>query len=296
MELNIVGCGHLGQTVAKLWQRNATFSIGQVLNRSISSAQRALDWIGAGRVCDSHSELTPADVWLIATPDSAIAEAAALLAELDLNWHHSTVLHCSGAHSAALLQPLAQRGAQCAAVHPIHSFANPEASLKKLAGCYCAAEGDPAALHTLKPAFEQLGLQWLTISAAQKSVYHAASVFACNYLTTLLAAAEQCLKATDIGASTEHPLPVLMPLIQQTLVNIDNLGPQRSLSGPIKRGDSELVTAQAKALATIDPDLGKLYLALAEATVKLAQLPADKHQLLGLALDDLKRQIPNPRQ
>lgn len=289
MELNIVGCGHLGQTLATLWQNKATFTIGQVLNRGTSSAQRAVDWIGAGRVCDSPTELTPADIWLIATPDGAIAEAAALLAELDLNWHQSTVLHCSGAHSAALLQPLAQRGANCAAVHPIHSFANPEASLQKLAGCYCTAEGDPAALHTLKPAFEQLGLHWLTIKAAQKSVYHAASVFACNYLTTLLAAAEQCLKATDIGDSAEHPLPVLMPLIQQTLANIEQLGPQRSLSGPIKRGDSELVAAQAKALAATDPDLGKLYLGLAEATLALAHLPADKNQQLRLALDNLRR-------
>lgn len=275
--LNIVGCGTLGKTLCHLWHKNTILNIGQIFNRSESSSQAAIEFIGAGDQCRALSQFKPAPYWLIATPDSAIENIASLLATLPLNWEKSVVFHCSGALASQALQALTQQGAVCASVHPLHSFADPRASLKHLSGCYCAAEGDPSALRTIKPLFKALGLQWIGIEAENKLIYHAAAVFACNYLNTLLDASEQCL--VSAGVSTPDPLRILMPLVMQTLQNIQRLGPQDALSGPLKRGDHDLIHQQINALDKSNIQISDLYRTLAQSTLPLTRLQLDEPEL-----------------
>ncbi len=289
--VNIIGCGHLGKTLGHLWHSNNTLSIGQVFNRSAASTAAAVQFIGGGQACTGFKALTEADLWLISSADNAIAECANQLANLPLQWSGKIVLHCSGAHASNLLKPLQNLGAQCASVHPLHSFANPAASINKLKGCYCSAEGDLQALDVLQPLFESLGLKWLTINASEKLLYHAAAVFACNYLTTIMDAAERCLQATTIGQNQAQALPILMPLIQQTLANIEHKGVQQSLSGPVKRGEAELIQHQLASLWAQDQNLGQLYQSLAHATLPLAGLDS---QALQRVLSALQCQAPHP--
>ena len=68
--LSCIGAGLLGKTLCHLLSNQ--LSIQQVINRSVASSQQAVDFIGAGRPA-SIDNLEPADIWLIATPDDAIA-------------------------------------------------------------------------------------------------------------------------------------------------------------------------------------------------------------------------------
>ena len=67
--LSCIGAGSLGKTICHLL--SSQLEIQQIINRSPSSSQQAVDFIGTGTV-GSFANLAHADIWLIATPDDDI--------------------------------------------------------------------------------------------------------------------------------------------------------------------------------------------------------------------------------
>jgi predicted short-subunit dehydrogenase-like oxidoreductase (DUF2520 family) len=179
------------------------------------------------------------------------------------------VFHCSGAKASGELAPLRAAGATVASVHPVRSFADPAAVAAAFDGTWCGVEGDPAALALLVPAFEAAGARIVAIDPAAKTVYHAASVFASNYLVTVLDAALRAYQAAGIPEGVARELA--QPLAAETLANVMRLGAEQALSGPIARGDEATVARQQTAVDAWDDGSGALYTALAQATRALAK-------------------------
>jgi predicted short-subunit dehydrogenase-like oxidoreductase (DUF2520 family) len=265
--LNIVGAGHVGRALGRLFAASGAFTVQDVLTRSPASATEAVRFIGAGRALDSHERLRPAAAWMLAVGDDHIAPVAASLAARGL-LDGAVVFHCSGAKGSGELAAAAGTGAHTASVHPIRSFADPDAVAAHFAGTFCGIEGDAQALAILAPAFEAIGARLVPIDAAAKTVYHAASVFASNYLVTLLDAALRAYQAAGIPSDVARELA--RPLATETLANVLRLGPEAALSGPIARGDMATVARQQAAVAAWDAPTGQLYAALADATINLA--------------------------
>jgi predicted short-subunit dehydrogenase-like oxidoreductase (DUF2520 family) len=151
----------------------------------------------------------------------------------------------------------------------VRSFADPAAVADDFDGTFCGVEGDAPALALLLPAFEAIGARIVRIDAAAKTVYHAASVFASNYLVTVLDAALRAYAAAGVPPDVARALAA--PLAGETLANVLRLGPETALSGPIARGDSATVARQQAAVAAWDAPTGALYEALAAATRDLAR-------------------------
>ncbi|RZL86692.1 MAG: DUF2520 domain-containing protein, partial [Variovorax sp.] len=183
--LNIVGAGHVGRTLGRVFTARAIYRVQDVLTRSQAGAQAACAFIGAGHPVDALGWMRPADAWMLAVPDDRIGEVAAALAQAH-DVRGAVVFHCSGAKASAELAPLRLAGATVASVHPVRSFADPAGVASQFDGTWCGVEGDADALARLVPAFEAAGARIVAIDAAAKTVYHAASVFASNYLTTVL--------------------------------------------------------------------------------------------------------------
>src|SRR5688572_39286 len=95
--LNIIGAGRAGRTLAALWRHHGVFAIGNVCNRTLSSAQDAVAFIGAGEPAADWRAMGYAELWMITTPDDEIAHAAASLAASNLARAGDVVFHCSGA-------------------------------------------------------------------------------------------------------------------------------------------------------------------------------------------------------
>ena len=144
--LNLVGVGRVARTLGKLWHDAEVFVVHDVMARAREHAQDAAAFIGAGRVVAALRDMHAADVWLIATPDDAIASCAAALQASGLLRGNDVVFHCSGALPSTLLP-----GMHRASVHPLKSFANPADAAHSFSGTWCAAEGDAQALSVLKP-------------------------------------------------------------------------------------------------------------------------------------------------
>ncbi len=156
-----------------------------------------------------------------------------------------------------------------ASAHPVRSFADTAAVARHFNGTFCGLEGDPRAVALLEPALNAIGAQVIALQADTKTLYHAASVFACNYLVTLM---DVALNAYVAAGIPEHlARQMAEPLVRETVSNVFRLGPAQALTGPIARGDLATVARQQQAVDAWDPPAGRLYASLAEATKALAR-------------------------
>lgn len=265
--LSVIGGGHVGRVFGRLWA-GAVFELHDVLARSLPSAQQAVAFIGAGSAADGYAALRTADVYLLSVGDDQIVPACeALAASVPLQG--AVVFHCSGALASDRLQAARAAGAHVASVHPIRSFADPSSVAAAFSGTFCGIEGDAAAIAVLEPALLAIGARPVPIDAAAKTVYHAAAVFASNYLTTVLDAALRAYQAAGIPEPVARELA--QPLASETLANVFRLGAAPALSGPIARGDMATVARQQQAVTAWDGPTGALYEALVAPTVALAR-------------------------
>lgn len=282
LTLNIIGAGRAAQTLAYLWRQAGLLEIRAVVCRQLQHARQAVTFIGAGKATNELTQLPSADIWLIATPDDQIQPVANQLAAAGIRGQ--SAFHLSGSLTAEQLAPLRSCGLTLASVHPIRSFAQPQLAISQFAATSCGAEGDAAALALLLPLFSGINAQTFTINSQHKSLYHAGSVMACNYLVSLVEAGLRCFEAA--GVSREQAATALLPLLHGTLDNIGKLGTAQALTGPIVRGDAGVVEKHQAALQQNLPQLLPLYQLLGQHTLQLAtpQLSTENADALACLL------------
>ena len=262
--LSCIGAGRLGKTLCYLLSKQ--LRIGQIINPTIASGRRAVDFIGSGEATTINA-LKKADIWLIATPDKDIEWAAKQLLAADVLQPDNIVFHCSGLLPSSILQTT-PTSLNVASVHPIYSFADPQLSVEDFSGTHCAIEGSAQAVDQLSKLFTSLGALPFTINSQRKDLYHAATVMACNYLGSLLYTSDEMMR--QAGVDAVRPLE---PLIRQTMENYLSLGGEQALTGPIARGDAKTVEQHLIALdKQSDNEIWKrLYATLGQATLPLAE-------------------------
>jgi len=278
---NLIGPGRLGQTLARLWHDAHLVTITSILGRDKHKTDNACHFIGSGQSVE-WEELTPARITLLATPDDMLAPTAAQLTQTNVLRPGDIVFHCSGACSSEILSSLHEQGACVASIHPLTSFAQPRLAIADFSGTYCGYEGDGASLEILLPLFSGLGANCFPIDPSKKTLYHAGAVLACNALVALMHAATRSMAVA--GIPQEIAWPALRPLIDGSLANIDKLGTRDALTGPIARGDAQIVEHQYAALSANDELLGEIYAALSKQAILLTQLPEVQQHILLTAL------------
>ena len=267
--LNILGCGRVGSTLGYLWRVQGEFLIQDVHNTSVDSAHQGVQFMGAGRPVKNLEDMRTADVWMVAVPDGQIASAAKQLAQ-HLDGNKSTIVfHCSGALASDVMAPLHARSCEIASAHCILSFSAPSSAITQFAGTPCALEGDVGATKTLHLAFEAIGAKCFDLAAKEKVLYHAAAVFATNFLPVLQ------VVAADLWQSTGMPKELIAPLnaslLQKAVQNIAAQGAAKALTGPAARGDMELVALQGAAVTDWNADAGAAYSALSHLASQIAK-------------------------
>ncbi len=266
---SIIGCGAVGKTVGRLFYDRGVLEPRDILTRSLQSASRAAEFIGAGRPLAVWQDLRQADLYLVAASDDAIATCARALAESGVVEPGAVVCHLSGALSSAALEPVARLGAAVASVHPVKSFAHPELCINDFAGTWCGIEGDPAAVEFLSGAFRAIGGEIFALDPRFKTIYHAGSVLVCNYLTALIEAGAMAYEKG--GVPREQAFQVMEPLVRETVENVFRSGTVQALTGPIARGDAAVVSAQLEALKAWNGEMAELYRALAGVALELSR-------------------------
>jgi predicted short-subunit dehydrogenase-like oxidoreductase (DUF2520 family) len=209
----------------------------------------------------------PADPTLIllTVPDAAIAEVAELLARADLP--PVPVLHTSGALSSAALGALSRRGHPVGSIHPLAAVPHAPAAAERLSVATFGVEGDGEGADAALAVARALKARTIRVDPSGKPAYHAAAVFASNYVVTLLGLAERLM----VGAGIPEKLAreTLVGLAAGAVENVGRYGPAEALTGPIARGDDLTIAIHLRGLSAPER---KLYSALARAALPLARV------------------------
>lgn len=249
----LIGTGKVGKSLAQLFKKNG-----------INANLIGRDYLSKAAI------ISDSDVIFICVNDNEIKHVCESIAKkLKAK---TVVTHCSGAIESNVLNSAKNAGCYIASTHPLNTFPTLEAALKTFENnqhqTSLMAEGDNQALSILLPLFEKLGFQTMRIETSNKAAYHAATVFACNYLSTLM---DLSLQSAEVaGIDKTKFWQAIQPLLNATLNNIDQNGTAAALSGPIARGDGLTLEKHLQAFDATNANIQKAYRELASHTIRLA--------------------------
>lgn len=266
MDIAVVGAGRTGTALAVLLARAGHRIVG-VSGRE-ATAERARVHLPGAPVLSAPQAALRAEVVLIGTPDDRIGETAWELAAAGAIRPGQAVVHLSGATPLAALGPARDAGAAVLSLHPLQTLPDVEAALELIPGCGMAVTAEDEEGHVLGERLARAaGGRPFRLPDGARALYHAAAVFASNYLIAVIGAAEELFQ----GAGIEGPLDIFLPLSRASLENAAALGPGTALTGPAARGDAGTVRRNLEALEESAPEAVPAYLALTDLALDLAE-------------------------
>jgi len=266
----LIGPGRVGCAVSKRLHL-AGYPITAIISRNCQRAEDARLYIGCNQaqISEQLTATATAGIILLAVPDDHIESTASKLQDSYHLSEQTTLIHFSGLHSAEIMRQKSSP-VMLLSLHPLLPFADREIAFANLRLCPCAIEANtPQALALAEELVTAIGGSPFTLDRQKKPLYHAAASIASNYLVTLLAVARDLL--ISCGIERDKAIPTLLPLIQTSLDNVKDLGPEQGLSGPIVRGDIGTISGHLKALENGAPELLQLYLLMGRLTVSISQ-------------------------
>jgi predicted short-subunit dehydrogenase-like oxidoreductase (DUF2520 family) len=283
----IVGPGRAGVTLGRLWQK-AGHQVVAIVGGSADAAAAARQVLGATVPAVPHGEaLAKGTLVLIAVPDDRLDEAVSQLASGRAAARELLAVHASGARGVDALAPLAGAGARTAAFHPLRAFPTRDPGSHDLGGALCAIESgadDRARLFGLAVA---IGGTPFALASKDRALYHAAAAAAGNGVLALLDLAVRAFE--EAGVPRDVGLRALVDLTKSAVDNAATLGPAAALTGPVVRGDRDVVARHLVALDAFSPVDERFYWAVVRALIRLASQRADgwKARQVASAADDL---------
>ena len=218
----LVAAGH---HVAFVWSRTAP-----------AAAALAARLPGAQALATLAPPLPPADVYLLAVPDAAVAPLLAAT-----TWPvGALVAHLAGALPLSVFgnQPTVRGGV----FYPLQTF-SPGRAIAWPTVPLCIEAHDLAAETTLLALARSLSQHVRRLDSGQRLKLHVAAVFANNFTNHLLGIADALL------AEAELPPALLAPLVRETVDKALTNAPFAVQTGPAVRHDAPTLAAHHAALA-----------------------------------------------
>jgi predicted short-subunit dehydrogenase-like oxidoreductase (DUF2520 family) len=185
----------------------------------------------------------PHGVVFLAVPDQAAAEVAVAIARTKPSRRLSFV-HVSGALGLGVLDVL--RDHPVGSFHPLQSFPAPRGPAAFRGITIAVDASTPALMRRLRALAHAIGARPKRVADQDRVVYHAAAVYASNFVDVVIAEAVRLLG--EIGWSEAEATKALVPLVEGTVAGIRKRGAVQALTGPIRRGDADTVKRHLEAL------------------------------------------------
>ena len=179
-----------------------------------------------------------------------------------------TFFHLSGALSSDVLSPLKELGAYTGSIHPIQTFADKGTGWKGLYNICYGFEGDEIASRQAQMMAQAFNGNMVNLKKEDKPLYHAAACIISNYTVTLSYIATELL--AKVGFDDKTAKQAFLPLVRNTINNLDSHGSINALTGPISRGDYKVVSEHLEHLSRLDGELCEIYKVLGRKTIEIA--------------------------
>ncbi len=269
----LVGAGRCGLGLASAMLA-AGLPVAGIVSRSPASRRRARRLLPSVPASPLRAPLPVASFYLVAVADDALAETGAAVASgLDENATRA-VIHTSGLHPAAILEPCRRKRTAIGSFHPLFPFPTPSRRPPDLAGAFAAIEGDPAAEQASHQLARRLHMRPRRLPAHLKPLYHAAAAVASNLTHVIVALAKETLERAGFRPAEAHA--ALAPLVRASCdAALAARGLER-LTGALARDDVHTVAAH---LAALPDDVSLAYRSIALAA--LPRLVAVRHRRSG---------------
>ncbi|MEO5930229.1 MAG: Rossmann-like and DUF2520 domain-containing protein [Candidatus Kapaibacterium sp.] len=203
-------------------------------------------------------------VW-IATSDASISEVAESIAPARDSWEGIVVVHSSGATPVNALDALRARGAFTIALHPNGSFTGAAPISAGLV--WGISSHNPDFMGVAEELIGPLHPMLVPIEDRHRALYHAAASMAANYSITLFSIAMDLYMRAGLPESRARD--VVAAFMAGSAANARALGPRAALTGPVARGDMEVVARQIGAIGADAPEYIPLFI---EMTMRTAML------------------------
>lgn len=249
-DLALVGAGRVGTAVAHLLRQRGHRVVG-VASRTSSSAEAAAARLQAPVV--APGDLPSCDVVLMGVPEAALRSTVDAIADGAAD---RVLVHLAG---SAGIEPLAHArnaAARCA-LHPVQACPDVDTAVARLPGSawgVTCSSGASAWAHRL--ITEDLGGAPVDVAERDRPLWHAAAVTTSNGIAALMGTGEALLAAIGVA----FPDRVLGPIAAGTVANArDAGGGAIALTGPIVRGEHDVIRAHLDAVRHRAPDAMSSY-------------------------------------
>jgi predicted short-subunit dehydrogenase-like oxidoreductase (DUF2520 family) len=269
MRLGIIGGGRAAWAFGSSWRAAALPLAGIALRSgSASPAARLL----AVEVTPLEDLIEDSDIVIVAVSDRAIPEVAAQLSGLR---PQQPLFHCSGSLPGAVLG----NRSNAFSLHPFRALPAVGEPVT-LQGTLMVYEGPDSAVADGRRVAGFCGGQFGRVTAEAKPRYHAAAVFAANYVAAMLQMSEEILLSVELELS-EPGGPDPSTTLRRAIVDLassasSNWLHQRgaaAFTGPAARGERQVVAGHLAALGDL-PHARQIYRQLAAEVLRRTVGPA----------------------
>lgn len=218
------------------------------------------------------------NIIFITTQDSKIKEIVKKLFTSKVNLNEKFVYHTSGVLNSDILNLLKKKGAKIGSFHPVQTF---ESATKRYSsifkGIYIAVEGDKEAIKKAALIARNINSIPIIINKRDKVKHHICCVISSNYTVSFMYQLNELKykyktagKIQKNGFNKRSFLSIYEPLMNQTIANIKTKGAVKSLTGPIERGDLNIIRLHLSEIKKKSPVLLSFYKFLGRETAKLS--------------------------
>ncbi|QIG44793.1 DUF2520 domain-containing protein [Nocardioides anomalus] len=261
LRVGVVGAGRVGAVLSAAL-RAAGHDVVAAAGESDASRSRIASLLPGVPRRKPTAVARTAGLLLLAVPDDMLGNVVTMLADSGALRPGQLVVHTSGRHGLAVLEPARAVGARIAAMHPAMTFTGTAVDLERLTGTVFGLTADPAERAVVEGLVADLGGTPMWVPEEMRTLYHAGLAHGANHLVTLVTEAMEILSA----AGADDPAGTLRPLLTAALDNALAHG-DAALTGPIVRGDLGTVEAHLRDVEANAPQTLASYVALARATL-----------------------------
>lgn len=277
----VIGAGRVGSNLLRWLTANAA-DIVAVISPRIGETRALMDAIRP-KIRDTRISMIPAETRhvFLCVPDAMIRSVAAELAPVLPRVPGVFVAHVSGARTSQELSILDPECVDAGSFHPMQSFATDDIGLDAMRGIGIGIEGPDRFAERAGRIAGLLGWTPVRIQTEDKDLYHAACVFAGNFLPAVAAEAISLLAQATDGIPDRR---LLLPMMRHVLARLENADTAQLLTGPAARGDTDTVASHLARLSGMNASTAHLYASLTRLVLDLKNVTGDDSRRLKALL------------